>query len=113
MLQSRGGSYVTPRSLGRPVRVVRDRGFTSRYRVVRQDLEELTTCAKLGPWHSPEEPRVGLLLHDPRRDSSCVFGIATKIKFDSPDQIGALPSGRVPVCVVHLEASPHHASSHT
>lgn len=112
MLQGPDGSCFSPELFVHAVGVVHNKGFISQYQVVQRGLEKYTIYLKLWPGHSSEEPMIRSSLEDLRRDLIRVLGPTMKIEFTFVDQIEALPSGKVPVCIVRLDESPDHASGH-
>jgi phenylacetate-CoA ligase len=112
MLQGPDGSCFSPELFVHAVGVVHNKGFISQYQVVQRGLEKYTIRLKLRSGHSPEEPVIRLSLDDLRRDLIRVLGPATEIEFAFVDQVEALPSGKVPVCIVRFDEIANRARCH-
>jgi phenylacetate-CoA ligase len=112
MLQGPDGSCFSPELFVHAVGVVHNKGFISQYQVVQRGLEKYTIRLKLRPGRSPEELVIRLSLSDLRQDLTRVLGPTTEIEFTFVDQVEALPSGKVPVCIIRLDENPDQASSH-
>lgn len=112
MLQGPDGSCFSPVLFAHAIGVVQNKGFIGQYQVVQRGLEKYTIRLKLWSGHSPEEPVIRLSLDDLRRDLIRVLGPATEIEFAFVDQVEALPSGKVPVCIVRFDEIANHARCH-
>lgn len=112
MLQGPDGSRFSPELFVHAVGVVHNKGFIQQYQVVQRGLEKYTIRLQLRSGHSPEEPVIRLSLDDLRRDLIRVLGPATEIEFAFVDQVEALPSGKVPVCIVRFDEIANHARCH-
>lgn len=112
MLQGPDGSCFSPVLFAHAIGVVQNKGFIGQYQVVQRGLEKYTIRLKLRSGRSPEEPVIRLSLDDLRRDLIRVLGPATEIEFAFVDQVEALPSGKVPVCIVRFDEIANHARCH-
>jgi phenylacetate-coenzyme A ligase PaaK-like adenylate-forming protein len=113
MLQGPEGSRFSPVLFVYAIRVLQNKGFIGQYQIVQRGLKKYTIRLKLRPGLSPEEPRIHLYLDEFRHDLLAVLGLTTVIEFAFVDQIEALPSGKVPFCIVRFDEDPGHASIHS
>jgi phenylacetate-CoA ligase len=112
MLRGPNGSCFSPVLFIHAIGVVQNKGYISQYQIVQRGTEKYTIRLKLRPGLSPEEPGIRFSLDDLRHDLSRVLGLNTAIEFAFVDQVEALPSGKVPVCVVRFDDGSGHASAH-
>jgi phenylacetate-coenzyme A ligase PaaK-like adenylate-forming protein len=111
MLRGSDGSRFSPLLFVHAIGVVRNKGFISQYQIVQRGLQAYTIRLKLWPGLSPEEPRIRSSLDDLRYDLVRVLGPGTVVEFAFVDQVEALPSGKVPFCIVRFDEDSEHASA--
>ena len=112
MLQGPDGSRFSPELFVHAVGVVHNKGFIQQYQVVQRGLEKYTIRLQLRSGHSPEEPEIRQSLDGLRCDLMCVLGSTVQLDFEFVDHVEALPSGKVPVCIVRFDEIANHASGH-
>jgi hypothetical protein len=105
-------SCFGPTLSGGAIPAIQDIAFINSCQIVQPYLEKCLIHLKLRPGHSPEEPVIGLSLDDLGRDLVRVLGPTTQIEFTFVDQVEALPSGKVPVCIVRSDEIANHARCH-
>lgn len=111
MLRGPDGSRFSPLLFVHAIGVVQNKGFISQYQIIQRGLQKYTICLKLRFGLNQEEPRIRLSLDDLRHDLLRVLGLATEIEFAFVDQVEALPSGKVPVCIVRFDENSDHANA--
>jgi phenylacetate-CoA ligase len=90
-------------------RAIRESWFVRQYQVVQRGVDKFTMRIVLRPGRRKEEVAVRNALDGIRTDLMSVLGQQTRLDFEFVDHVEALPSGKVPVCLVRFdtEQEPH------
>jgi phenylacetate-CoA ligase len=112
MLQGPNDSRFSPVLFIHAIGVVQNKGFIDQYQIVQRGLGQYTIRLRLRPGLSPDKPQLALSLDDVRQDLLRILGPSTAIEFAFVDHIEALPSGKVPVCIVRFDEDTEHARAH-
>jgi phenylacetate-CoA ligase len=104
MLQGPHGMSLSPGLLIGCIRqAIQESWFIRQYQVVQRGVDKFTIRFVLRPGRRADEVAVQKSLDSMRSGLISVLGQQTRLDFEFVDHVEALPSGKVPVCLVRFD----------